>query len=147
MPYSIYASLNLGPVEETDVIIQLADRSNIYSKRVVEDVLVQVNELIFPTDFYVLEMENNTSPNAIPILLGQPFFKTDRTKIDVHARSFTMEFDREKIRFNIFEAMRYPSDVHSVFEIDVIDELSQCILDLHGEEEIEVAISEAITSN
>ena len=58
-----------------------------------------------------------------------------------------MEFDREKIRFNIFEAMRYPSDVHSVFEIDVIDELSQCILDLHGEEEIEVAISEAITSN
>ena len=26
MPYSIYASLNLGPLEETSVIIQLADR-------------------------------------------------------------------------------------------------------------------------
>ena len=48
MPYSIYASLSLGPLEETGVIIQLANRSNTYSKGVVKDVLVQLNELIFP---------------------------------------------------------------------------------------------------
>ena len=46
---------------------------------------------------------------------------------------------------NIFEAMRYPSDIDFVFGIDMIDELFQRILDLHGEEEIDVAISEAIT--
>ena len=40
MPYSIYASLNLGPLEETGVIIQLADRSNTYPRGVIEDVLV-----------------------------------------------------------------------------------------------------------
>ena len=28
MPYSIYAYLNLGPLEETGIIIQLANRSN-----------------------------------------------------------------------------------------------------------------------
>ena len=43
--------------------------------------------------------------------------------------------------------MRYPSDVHLVFGIDVIDVLSQRILNLRGKDEIEVAISEAITSN
>ena len=43
--------------------------------------------------------------------------------------------------------MRYPSDVYSVFGIDVIDEVSQCILNLPGEGEKEVAISEAITAN
>ena len=43
MPYSIYASLNLRPLEETGVIIQLADRSNAYPRGVVEDVLVRVN--------------------------------------------------------------------------------------------------------
>ena len=47
MPYSIYASLNLGPLEEIGVIIQLANRSNTYPKGVIEDVLVQVNELVF----------------------------------------------------------------------------------------------------
>ena len=31
-----------------------------------------------------------------------------------------MEFDGEVIRFNIFEAMRYPSDLHSVFTMDDI---------------------------
>ena len=37
-PFSIFASLNLGPLKETSVILQLADRSN--SKGVLKDVLV-----------------------------------------------------------------------------------------------------------
>ncbi|XP_070668972.1 uncharacterized protein [Malus domestica] len=41
MPYSIYASMNLGELKKDDVIIQLADRSNAYPKDVLEDVLVQ----------------------------------------------------------------------------------------------------------
>ena len=57
MPYSIYASLNIGPLKEIGVVIQHADRSNAYPRGVLEDVLVQVNELIFPADFYVLKME------------------------------------------------------------------------------------------
>ena len=54
MSHSIYSSLNVGPLKETSVIIQLVDRSNAYPDRVLEDVLVQVNELVFPADFYVL---------------------------------------------------------------------------------------------
>lgn len=71
-----------------------------------EDVLVQINELVFPADFYILEMEDELSPNPTPILLGRPFLKTARTKIDVHDGTLTMEFDGEVIRFNIFQAMR-----------------------------------------
>ncbi|KAM1990384.1 hypothetical protein ACFX15_031654 [Malus domestica] len=41
MPYSIYASMNLGELKNDGVIIQLADRSNVYPKGVLEDVLVQ----------------------------------------------------------------------------------------------------------
>ena len=55
MVYSIYASLNLGPLEKTGVIIQLADRFNTYPRWVIEDVLVQVNELFFPTDFFLYD--------------------------------------------------------------------------------------------
>ncbi|XP_021764024.1 uncharacterized protein LOC110728690 [Chenopodium quinoa] len=63
---------DLGPLKDTQVIIQLADRSNTYPIGV-EDVLVQVNELVFPADFYVLDMPNDESPSAAPILLGRPF--------------------------------------------------------------------------
>ncbi|XP_068655766.1 uncharacterized protein [Aristolochia californica] len=80
MPYSIYASLKLGPLNKTGVVIQLHNRSNAYLKGVVEDVLVQVNNLIFPADFYVLDMENGDQ--SAPIFLGRPFLKTSKTKID-----------------------------------------------------------------
>ncbi|KAL5554345.1 hypothetical protein UlMin_041746 [Ulmus minor] len=70
MPSSIFASLNLGPLKETGVIIQLADRSNTYPKGVLEDVLVQVNEMVFPADFYVIDMCEDANSKAAPLLLG-----------------------------------------------------------------------------
>ncbi|XP_052626748.1 uncharacterized protein LOC128133388 [Lactuca sativa] len=57
MPYSIFQSLNVGPLEETGVIIQLADKSSVSPKGVLEDVLVQVNQLVFPADFYVIDLK------------------------------------------------------------------------------------------
>ncbi|KAH9768606.1 hypothetical protein KPL71_011668 [Citrus sinensis] len=136
-----------GPMEETGIIIQLADRSNAYPKGVMEDVLVQVNELVFPADFYILKMEDELSPNPTLILLGRPFLKTARTKIDVHDGTLTMEFDGEVIRFNIFEAMRYPSDVHSVFAIDDINTLVQDFFELSGNDSFEIAISKNLTKD
>ncbi|XP_027183921.1 uncharacterized protein LOC113782214 [Coffea eugenioides] len=63
MPESMYASLNLGPLKETEILIQLADRTNAYPDGLIEDVLVKVNELVFPTDFYVLDMDDDHSPD------------------------------------------------------------------------------------
>ncbi|KAM2676284.1 hypothetical protein EV1_002966 [Malus domestica] len=83
MPYSIYASMNLGELKNDGVIIQLADQSNAYPKGVLEDVLVQVDHLIFPADFYVLDMEDSGHSPPSPLLLGRPFMKTTQTKIDV----------------------------------------------------------------
>ncbi|KAH9698812.1 hypothetical protein KPL71_024142 [Citrus sinensis] len=128
MPRFIYSSLNVGPLKETGVIIQLADRSNAYPDGVLEDVLVQVNELVFPADFYVLDMEEDNSSNFVPILLGIPFLKTARTKRDVHKGTLTMEFDGEVIEFNMNDAMKYPSEEHSVFSMDVINPIVQEVI-------------------
>ncbi|XP_010242023.1 PREDICTED: uncharacterized protein LOC104586472 [Nelumbo nucifera] len=91
MPYSIYASLKLGLLNKIGIVIQLADRSNAYPKGVVEDILVKVNDLVFSADFYVLDMDNGDQ--TTPILLGRPFLKTSKTKIDVYSGTLTMEFD------------------------------------------------------
>ncbi|CAN6711598.1 unnamed protein product [Malus baccata var. baccata] len=106
MPYSVYESLNLGDLKETKVVIQLADRSNRYPKGLLEDVLVQVNELIFPADFFVLEMEHDPMPTALPLILGRLFLRTALTKIDVYDGTLTMEIDGESVKFRIFNAMR-----------------------------------------
>ena len=79
--------MKLGPLNKTSVVIQLADKSIAYPKGVAEDVLVQVNDLVFPIDFYVLDMENGDQ--TTPILLGRPFLKTSKTKIDVHSGILT----------------------------------------------------------
>ena len=72
--------MNAGPLKETGVVIQLADRSIVYPEGVLEDVLVQVNGLIFPAHFFVLDMEDDKSSNSSDILLGRPFLSTARTK-------------------------------------------------------------------
>ena len=46
----------------------------------IEDVLVKVDKFIFPTDFIVLDMEED---KEIPIILGRQFLATDSAMIDV----------------------------------------------------------------
>ncbi|CAN6580886.1 unnamed protein product [Malus baccata var. baccata] len=144
MPYSIYASMNLGELKKDGVIIQLADRSNAYPKGVLEDVLVQVNHLIFPADFYVLDIEDSVHSTSLPILLGRPFMKTARIKIDVYKGTLTMEFDGEVINFNFSKTMRYPINDHSCFSIDVIDSLANEYLEELNEDALEIAITKGI---
>ncbi|XP_070666662.1 uncharacterized protein [Malus domestica] len=144
MPYSIYASMNLGELKQDGVIIQLADRSNAYPKGVLEDVLVQVNHLIFPADFYVLEMEDSSHAPSLLILLGRPFMKTARTKIDVFMGTLTMEFDGDIIRFNLSETIKYPMEDHSCFAIDIVDSLAQVHLDRMNDDALEIALVHGI---
>ncbi|XP_012461433.1 uncharacterized protein LOC105781436 [Gossypium raimondii] len=143
-PRSIYDRVQLGALKDTGLIIQLADRSNAYPDGVLEDVLVQVNELVFPADFYVLDMGPNDNSIDVPLLLGRPFLKTVRTKIDVHKGNLTMEFDGEIIKFNIFDAMRYPTDVNSVFTVDVIDNFVQDVYELGVEDELKSVLAKGI---
>ncbi|GAU52014.1 hypothetical protein TSUD_418260, partial [Trifolium subterraneum] len=120
MPKSVYTSLNIGELKPTGIVIQLANRSTAPCAGVLEDVLVRVNNLIFPADFYVLNMEEDSSTPP-PLILGRPFLKTAKTKIDVHLGTLSMEFGDDIIQFNIFDAMKYPIEDHSVFHLDILD--------------------------
>ncbi|RDX81727.1 Retrovirus-related Pol polyprotein, partial [Mucuna pruriens] len=138
MPTSIYKSLNFGDLEPTGMTIQLANRSVVEPLGVLEDVLVQVNELIFPVDFCVLDMEDETSGKGSTLILGRPFLMIAKTKIDVHVGTLSMEFGDTLVQFNIFEAMKHPTEDHSLFGIDLIKELfEECFQLDNNNEEIE----------
>ncbi|RDX74954.1 hypothetical protein CR513_45233, partial [Mucuna pruriens] len=92
-----------------------SNRSIVQPLGVLKDVLVQVKELIFPIDFYVLYIVDETSGKGSTLILG--------TKIDMHVGTLSMEFDDNLVQYNIFEAMRHPTKNPLLFRIDVIDEL------------------------
>ncbi|RDY03059.1 hypothetical protein CR513_13402, partial [Mucuna pruriens] len=61
-------SLNFGDLEPIGMVIQLANRSVVQPLGILEDVLVQVNELIFPV--YVLDMEEEAFGKGSALILG-----------------------------------------------------------------------------
>ncbi|KAL5580118.1 hypothetical protein UlMin_012560 [Ulmus minor] len=89
-----------------------------HPRGIIEDVLVKVDKFIFPADFIVLDMEED---REIPLILGRPFLATGRTLIDVHQGKLILRVQDEQVTFNVFEAMKFPSDVDACFEISVLD--------------------------
>ena len=141
MPYSVYCDLNLGPMNRTGVIIKLADRSKTRPVGVVEDILVQVNKLIFSADFFIMKTEddNNDVPDSATLLLGRPFMLTAKTNIDLDECTVSVKFDGDVVKFNLFDSMKYPVESHSLCSIDIIDSVVQDIFEeKHEDAELEV---------
>ncbi|RDY00064.1 hypothetical protein CR513_16802, partial [Mucuna pruriens] len=88
MSTSVYKSLNFGDLELMGMTIQLANRSVIQPLGILDD----VNDLIFPVDFYVLNMEDETSGKGSALILERPLLMTTKTKIDVYVGTLSMEF-------------------------------------------------------
>jgi len=126
MSRSLFEQLKVGELKRTGLVIYLADRSCAYPDGVIEDVLVQVDKLIFPTDLFILDMCN--ASNDVPILLGRLFSKTTRTKIVVHTRTMSMEFYGDIIKFDIFDAIKLPSNENHICVLDVIDEFPKTFM-------------------
>ncbi|XP_020415512.1 uncharacterized protein LOC109948026 [Prunus persica] len=124
MPYSVYLQLGLGGLKATTISLQLADRSVKYPRGIVEDILVQVDKLILPADFVVLDMEEAPlHDRELPILLGRPFMATTKTIIDVQNGLLTMTVLGETVQFKVFESLSHPSSSIDCCSIDVLDSL------------------------
>ncbi|KAK8544435.1 hypothetical protein V6N13_056215 [Hibiscus sabdariffa] len=121
MPLSVYNSISADPLKETRVTVQLADRSIVYPEGVLENVLVQVNELIFPADFYVINMKSDRSDSSPEILLGRPFLSTANVEIKVKSGLLTLECNGEVVKFNVYKAMRYPEEIESINFVDIFN--------------------------
>ena len=68
-------------------------------------------------------MYGETNSSRSPIILGRPFMKTAKTKIDVDDGTMSMEFGDITAKFNTFDAMKHPLKENSVFHIELISEL------------------------
>ena len=128
MPVYINRKLGLGEMKQTTISLQLADQSIKYPHGITEDVLVKVDKFIFPTDFVVLDMEED---QEVPLILGRPFLATGRVLIDVQNDELTLRVNKEEVMFNIYQAMRFPEDPSACFRVDVIE---QCVVEAFQED-------------
>ncbi|KAL5578344.1 hypothetical protein UlMin_020043 [Ulmus minor] len=100
--------------------LQLADRSIAHPEGKIEDVLVKVDKFIFPVDFIILDYEADLE---VPIILGRPFLATGRTLIDVQKGDLTMRVQDEHVTFNVFQSIKFPSDMEECSAISLADSL------------------------
>ncbi|XP_022868132.1 uncharacterized protein LOC111387776 [Olea europaea var. sylvestris] len=127
MPLSIYRSLGLEEAKPTTISLQLADRSIKRPKGIIEDVLVKVDQFIFPADFIILDMEEDSN---IPLILGRPFLATGRALIDVYDGKMILRVDNEQVIFNVFKVMKHPLTSDAFCQVDVLEELMDDTFDI-----------------
>ncbi|GJS88901.1 DNA/RNA polymerases superfamily protein [Tanacetum coccineum] len=96
MPYSTFINLGLEKLAPTKLIIELADKIMKRPKGIAVNVLVGIDKFVFPIDFIVLDMPEDTK---IPLILRGPFLSTAHAKIDVFKRKFALRIGNEKILF------------------------------------------------
>ncbi|XP_020972536.1 uncharacterized protein LOC110269193 [Arachis ipaensis] len=123
MPLSVYEVLKLPPLKWSAARFILADKSIISVVGIAEDVLVSIKGLVFPIDFHILKIPPSDSGRISSILLGRPFLKISRFKLDVFSGTYSFEIDGREVSFKLDEAMRHPPEDHSIFWCDLIDNI------------------------
>ena len=140
MHLSVVQRLSLGELTPTTITLQMADRSMAQPEGIMEDVLVKVGKFVFPVDFVVMKMEEDTQ---VPLLLGRPFLATGAALIDVQKGELTLRVGDEAVQFNINRSLEHPNvDSDSCMAVRntilLNDELnSDCIIQ-HSINEIEM---------
>nr|GEX93495.1 hypothetical protein [Tanacetum cinerariifolium] len=119
MPLSIWKKLRLPTLNDTKIVLELADRTISKPTGVAENVFVKVIKFYFPADFVVLDF---IADPRVPLILGRPFLSTAHALIDVYegeiilrhdGQSLTLKCgDTSSISYNNFELLN---------KVDLID--------------------------
>ncbi|XP_022041101.1 uncharacterized protein LOC110943675 [Helianthus annuus] len=95
---SMFDRLGLGKTSPTKMSIQLADRSIKYPQGVVKNLLVKVEDFVFPADFVILDIEEDTE---VPLILGRPFLATARAMMDMSDVKLTLRVGDKEMKFGV----------------------------------------------
>ncbi|XP_057719798.1 uncharacterized protein LOC130934226 [Arachis stenosperma] len=102
MSLAMMRRMRIEEAKPARMTLQLADRTFKFPHGMVEDLLVKVEEFIFPADFVVLDMEEEA--NTL-IILGRPFLATAGAIIDIQKGKLVLRLHEENMVFNVFKAM------------------------------------------
>ncbi|GJU76194.1 reverse transcriptase domain-containing protein [Tanacetum coccineum] len=131
MPLSIWKKLGLPGLNDTKMVLELADRTISKPTGVAENVFVKVGKFYFPADFVVLDF---IADPRVPLILGRPFLRTAHALIDVYEGEITLRNDDQSLTLKCGDtpSISY-NNLESLKKVDLIDvtceEYSQEVLD------------------
>nr|GEV69365.1 reverse transcriptase domain-containing protein [Tanacetum cinerariifolium] len=119
MSLSIWKKLRLLTLNDTKMVLELADRTISKPTGVAENVCVKVGKFYFPADFVVLDFI--TDPR-VPLILGRPFLSTAHAIINVHEREIIFRQDRQSLTLQCGDTLSIKKyKFKSINKVDFID--------------------------
>nr|GFB46098.1 reverse transcriptase domain-containing protein [Tanacetum cinerariifolium] len=103
MPLSIWKKLRLPTLNDTKMVLELADRTKFY----------------FRADFIILDF---VADPRVPLILGRPFLSTAHTLIDVYVGEITLRHDDQSLTLKCGDtpSISY-NNLESLNKVDLID--------------------------
>ncbi|KAG7547974.1 Integrase catalytic core [Arabidopsis suecica] len=133
MPLSVARRLGFNKYKSCQIQLILADRSVRVPHGMLEDLPVKIGRVEIPTDFVVLEMDEEPKD---PLILGRPFLATAGALIDVRRGKIDLNLgDDFKMTFDITKTMKKPTIDGQVFYIEEMDRLADELLEELTEED------------
>nr|GEY02029.1 hypothetical protein [Tanacetum cinerariifolium] len=94
MPLSIWKKLRLPTLNDTKIVLELADRTISKPTGAAENVFVKFGKFYFPADFVVLDF---IADPRVPLILERPFLSTIHAIINVHEREIILRQDKQSL--------------------------------------------------
>nr|GEY15245.1 reverse transcriptase domain-containing protein [Tanacetum cinerariifolium] len=131
MPLSIWKKLRLPTLNDTKMVLELADRTISKPTGVAENVFVKVGKFYFPAYFVVLDF---IADPRVPLILGRPFLSTAHALIDVYEGEIIMRHDEQSLTLKCGDtpSISY-NNFQSLNKVDLIDATSDAFIAVDDE--------------
>nr|GFB67889.1 hypothetical protein [Tanacetum cinerariifolium] len=142
MPLSIWKKLRLPTLNDTKMVLELADRTISKPTGVVENVFVKVGKFYFPADFVVLDF---IADLRVSLILGRPFLSTAHALIDVYEGDIILRHDEQSL---ILKCGYMPSISYNNFQsLNKVDLIDATFEDSEFDMERDILILEALLNS
>ncbi|XP_023764796.1 uncharacterized protein LOC111913311 [Lactuca sativa] len=102
IPGNLFDQHDLGTLEQTDIILRLADKSTKIPRGILSDVIIKVEDFYYPVYFLVLDTDSTYKESQPSIILGRPFLATINAQINCRTGAMDISFGNRKLRINNF---------------------------------------------
>nr|GEV98767.1 reverse transcriptase domain-containing protein [Tanacetum cinerariifolium] len=113
MPLSIWNKFRLPTLNDTKMVLELADRTISKPTGVAENVFVKVGKFYFLADFIILDF---VADPRVPLIFGRPFLSTTHAIINVFEREIIIRQNQQSLTIQC-------SDILSVKKIKQINKI------------------------
>ncbi|KAL4329614.1 hypothetical protein AHAS_Ahas13G0317700 [Arachis hypogaea] len=117
IPSSLVKKLHIEEVKPVQISLELVDKSTVYPRGMIENLLVKVDNFIYPADFVVLDSDGDDGDS---IILGRPFLATARAIIDIEQGELTLRMHDKSVTLKVLPEAQFSNRRRDSMEIDKV---------------------------